>query len=65
MILKSIIKTKHKDWFYVYYTTPEWLTVILSLCSIFFIVLSIIGIVNVCQNKAKEIPIINKIPIIK
>lgn len=45
--------------------TPWWVTVPLGIIGLGFGVLAIIGIVNVCQDKAKELPIINQVKIIK
>ena len=45
--------------------TPWWVTVPLSIIGLGFTVLAIIGIVNACQDKAKELPIVNQIKIIK
>ena len=43
-----------------------WLSSIIdSLLGLFMVALSIIGIVNVCNGKAKELPIVNKFKIIK
>lgn len=41
------------------------LILVLTLLSYGFIALYIWGIVNVCNNKAKELPIVNKISLIK
>lgn len=64
-ILTSVVKTKQIIWGIEYYSTPGWLTTIVSLGSLFFGVLSIMGIVYACQGKAKELPIVNKIKIVK
>lgn len=40
------------------------ITGILGLCSIFFLVLAIIGIINAAQGQKKELPIIGKIDIV-
>lgn len=40
------------------------ITTILGLCSIFFLVLAIIGIVNAAQGKKNELPLIGKIDIL-
>lgn len=45
--------------------TPWWVTLPLGLIGVCFTVLAIIGIVNACQNKAKELPIVNQIKIVK
>lgn len=47
------------------FTPLRFVSAILSLVSIGFLVLAIIGIVNVANGKAKELPIIGKIRIIK
>lgn len=48
-----------------YKATPGWLTFILSIIGLCISALSIIGIINVFNGKAKELPLINKIKIIK
>ena len=45
--------------------TPWWVTLPLSLIGLCITILCIIGIVNVCNNKAKELPIVNKVKIFK
>ena len=45
--------------------TPWWVTVPLSLIGFIITALCVIGIINVCNGKAKELPIINNIKIIK
>lgn len=45
--------------------TPWWVTVPLGLIGLVFTVLAIVGIVNACQGKAKELPVVNQIKIIK
>lgn len=45
--------------------TPWWITLPLGIIGLGFTVLAIIGIVNACQDKAKELPIVNQIKIIK
>lgn len=40
-------------------------SIVSFVAGIFFFALSIIGIINVCNGKAKELPIINKIKLIK
>lgn len=64
-VLSSVIKTKYVFWGIEYYATPGWLSTIITLGSLGFIALSIVGIVYACQGKAKELPIVNKIKIIK
>ena len=39
--------------------------IVLSLVSIFFLILAIIGIVNAANGKAKELPIIGKIRLLR
>lgn len=60
-ILRSIIKTP--VWWG--YATPGWLTTILWIISIPLFVLSIMGIINAVNGKAKELPVIGKIKILK
>ena len=45
--------------------TPWWINFPMTLIGIGIAIISIIGIVYVCQGKAKELPIINKIKIVK
>lgn len=45
--------------------TPLWISIPMAVVGGVLTVLSIIGIVNVCKGKAKELPIIGKIKIIK
>lgn len=45
--------------------TPWWITLPLGIIGLGFTALAIIGIVNACQDKAKELPIVNQIKIIK
>lgn len=45
--------------------TPFWISIPMSIVGILIGIISIIGIVYVCEGKAKELPIINKIKIIK
>lgn len=65
-ILSAIIKTPHYI-YGVYYGsyTPGWFSVILWLVSIPLFALSVIGILNANNGKAKELPIIGKFKIIK
>ena len=49
---------------YCYYT-PWWINIPLLIIGICISVIAIIGIVNVCQGKAKELPIVNKLKIFK
>lgn len=45
--------------------TPWWITLPLSLIGLGITVLSIIGIINVCNGKAKELPIVSKFKFLK
>lgn len=74
--LTSIIKVKGNcgygywgDWaetFGAYCeVTPWWVTWPLGIVGLGITVLCIIGIVNVCNGKAKELPIVNKLKIFK
>lgn len=45
--------------------TPWWVSVPLAILGLCITVLCVIGIINVCNNKAKELPIVNKIKIFK
>ncbi len=45
--------------------TPWWVTVPLSIVGIGVGLLFILGIINVCNGKAKELPIVNKLKIFK
>lgn len=45
--------------------TPWWVTLPLSLVGLCITALCVIGIINVCNNKAKELPVVNKIKIFK
>ncbi len=45
--------------------TPWWLTLIFTIIGLGITVLCVIGIINVCNGKAKELPIVNKFKIIK
>jgi uncharacterized membrane protein len=66
-ILTSIIKVKR----YVYYgaieynVTPWWVTFPLGLIGLGLTVIALMGIVYVLNGKAKELPIINKLKILK
>lgn len=65
-ILRSVIRTPVS--FYginVGYTTPGWLNAILTLASLAISALSIVGIVYACQGKAKELPVVGQVKIIK
>ena len=45
--------------------TPLFISLPIAIIGLVLTILSIIGIVNVCKGKAKELPLINKIKIIK
>lgn len=46
-------------------STPWWLSLPLSLVELILAVISLIGIVYACQGKAKELPLVGKIKVIK
>ena len=48
-----------------YKITPWWIKVPMSVVGVGIFALAIIGIVYVCQGKAKELPIVGKIKIVK
>lgn len=71
-ILSSIIKVNGScgNWFGYELgsyckVTPWWVTLPLSLVGIAISILCIIGIINVFNGKAKELPIVNKLKIFK
>jgi len=45
--------------------TPWWVTLPLSLIGLCFTILCVIGIINVCKGRARELPIVNKVKIFK
>ena len=45
--------------------TPFWISFPMAIIGLVIIVITVIGIVYACEGKAKELPIINKIKIIK
>ncbi len=47
------------------YVLVSVITTILSLASVFFLVCMILGIVNACKGRMKELPLIGKIKILK
>ena len=47
------------------YGTPGWLSAILSILSLAFVALAIIGIINAVNNRAKQLPVIGQITILK
>lgn len=48
-----------------YKVTPWWINTPLNIVGILISLIVVIGIVNVCQGKAKELPIIGKLKIVK
>ena len=66
-ILCAIIKVDYTlyGWNTGIKVTPGWLTTILWLISIPICILAIMGIVNAVQGKAKELPVIGKIKLMK
>jgi len=48
-----------------YKVAPWWIELPSTLVSLSLIAISIVGIVNVCKGKAKELPIIGKLKIVK
>lgn len=67
LLYKITISTTCRDAFsYQSYTcsvTPWWITLPLNLIGIVIIILAIIGLINVFNNKAKKLPILNKFKI--
>ena len=61
----GLIRTTDYIWGIPYYTTPGIVVLIGWLIGIPLFVLSIIGIINAYQGKAKELPIIGKFQILK
>ena len=51
--------------YFVGYTTPWWLGLISAAGYIFICVVSIMGIVNACSGKVKDLPLVGKVKIIK
>jgi uncharacterized membrane protein len=71
-ILTSIIKVNGSCGSWLGYNignyckvTPLWVTLPLSLIGLCIFIIAVIGIINVCNNKAKELPIVNKLKIFK
>lgn len=64
-ILLSFIKVTRYIWGIPYRTTPGIVVFISWLISIPVLILTIIGIINAVQGKAKELPVIGKYQIIK
>ena len=44
---------------------PWWINIPIDLVELVFAALSIVGLIYACQGKAKEIPVLNKIKIVK
>lgn len=70
LILTSVIKvTKTCEIWGISYEcgkiTPWWVIWPLNIIGILILVIAVIGILNVINGKAKELPIINKIKIVK
>ena len=45
--------------------TPWWVTLPLGIIGLCISILCIIGIINVCNGKAKELPVVNKLKVFK
>ena len=45
--------------------TPWWVTLPLTLIGLCITALCVVGIINVCNGKAKELPIVNKLKVFK
>lgn len=63
--LLGLIKTTHYVWGIPYQSTPGIIIFIGWLLGVPLFILSIIGIINAYQGKAKELPIIGKISFLK
>lgn len=63
--LLGFIKTTHYLWGVPYQATPGIIVLIGWLIGVPLFILSVIGIINAYQGKAKELPIIGKINILK
>jgi len=65
-ILSAVIKVRGPGYWGVYVSyTPVWLSTILWLLSIPFLVLAIMGIINAVNGQTKPLPVIGNITIIK
>lgn len=64
-ILLSLIKVKKVVWFVVVKVTPWWITLPLWLVGLFIGAMAIVGIVYAATGKAKELPLVNKVKVIK
>ncbi|HHV09622.1 MAG TPA: zinc-ribbon domain-containing protein [Clostridiales bacterium] len=63
--LLGLIKTTRYAWGIPYQTTPGIILFISWLIGIPLFILSVIGIINVIQGRAKELPVIGKLNIVK
>lgn len=63
--LLGLIKTPHYYYFIEYMATPWYINLLIFIIGIPIIVLTIMGIVNAAKGRAKELPIIGKIQIMK
>jgi len=63
-ILRTIIKTKEVIWGVPVYYTPGWLNTVLGILYLPILALLLIGIINVLNKKAIELPVIGKFRII-
>lgn len=63
--LLSLIQTPHYYYFFEYMATPWYIDLLIFIIAIPIIVLTIMGIVNAVKGRAKELPIIGKIKIVK
>ncbi len=64
-ILTSLIRVPVETWLGTFYTTPVWLSLISLAGYIFIAVISIMGIVNACSGKVKDLPLVGQVKIIK
>lgn len=66
-ILTNVIVVWKSCWYLekCYKTAPVWLTLPLSLIGLCITILCVIGIINVCNGKTKELPIVNKFKVFK
>ena len=66
-ILRAVVKVQSTVWGIPtgYYHTPGWLSTILWLISLLFLVLSILGIVSAVNGQTKPLPVIGKYTFLK
>lgn len=64
-VLLGLIKTPHYYYFIEYMATPWYISLLIFLIGIPVLVLTILGIVNAATGRAKELPIIGNIKIVK